>query len=49
VELDEKESILSSVFSLNKNDDVAAIYDKRVKAYVVDANGKVVKVKKQRK
>jgi Na+-transporting NADH:ubiquinone oxidoreductase subunit C len=45
VELDEKRSILSSVFTLNKNDDVAAIYEKRVKAYVVDAKGNVVEGK----
>jgi Na+-transporting NADH:ubiquinone oxidoreductase subunit C len=46
VELDEKRSILSSVFTLQKGDDVAAIYEKRVKAYVVDAQGKVVEGKK---
>jgi Na+-transporting NADH:ubiquinone oxidoreductase subunit C len=42
VELDEKRSILSTVFTLQKGDDIAAIYDKRIKSYVVSADGKVV-------
>ncbi|WP_378410813.1 NADH:ubiquinone reductase (Na(+)-transporting) subunit C [Rhodocytophaga aerolata] len=46
IELEQKESILSSVFTLEKGDDVAAIYEQRVKSYVVDAKGNVVDGKK---
>jgi Na+-transporting NADH:ubiquinone oxidoreductase subunit C len=46
VELDEKRSILSSVFTLEKGDDVAAIYEKRVKSYVVNAQGTIVEGKR---
>jgi Na+-transporting NADH:ubiquinone oxidoreductase subunit C len=45
IELDQKKSILSTVFALNKGDDIAAIYDKRVKSYVVKADGSVVEGK----
>lgn len=45
IELAQKASILATVFTLEKDADIAGIYAKRVKAYVVDHNGKVVEGK----
>jgi Na+-transporting NADH:ubiquinone oxidoreductase subunit C len=41
IELEEKRSILSTVFTLDKKANVAEIYEKRVKAYVVKADGNI--------
>ncbi len=46
IELEQKRSILSTVFTLEKGADVAGIYEKRVKSYVVKADGSVVEGKK---
>lgn len=38
-DLDTKKQILGAVMTLKEGDDVAAIYGKRIKSFVVDANG----------
>lgn len=38
-DLDTKKQILGAVMTLKEGDDVAAIYSKRIKSFVVDANG----------
>jgi Na+-transporting NADH:ubiquinone oxidoreductase subunit C len=42
VVLEQKSNILSTVMELEKGNDISAIYDKRVKSYVVDAEGNTV-------
>jgi Na+-transporting NADH:ubiquinone oxidoreductase subunit C len=42
IALEQKANILSTVMELKDGDDVAAIYDKRVKAFVIDYSGNVV-------
>lgn len=42
IDQEQKKNILSTVMELKDGDDVNAIYDKRVNAYVVDFNGKKV-------
>jgi Na+-transporting NADH:ubiquinone oxidoreductase subunit C len=42
IDQEQKKNILSTVMALTDTDDVNAIYDKRVNAYVVDFNGKKV-------
>ncbi|HWA35476.1 MAG TPA: NADH:ubiquinone reductase (Na(+)-transporting) subunit C [Cyclobacteriaceae bacterium] len=43
---EQKKNILSSVITLNETDDVDAIYNRRVKAFVLDYQGNVVTGKK---
>ena len=46
IALEQKENILSTVMVLKDEDDAAGIYDKKVRAFVVDYNGNVVSGKK---
>lgn len=41
IALEKKKNILSSVIPLKDNDDIKAIYEKRVRSYVVDYEGEV--------
>ncbi|WP_448520170.1 NADH:ubiquinone reductase (Na(+)-transporting) subunit C [Rhodoflexus sp.] len=43
IALEQKKNILSSVMTLKKTDDINAIYDSRVRAYVVDYEGEIKK------
>lgn len=42
VDLEQKEIILSTVMELNDEDNIEALYEKRVKAFVIDFQGNVV-------
>ena len=42
VDLEQKKNILSTVITLSEGDNVEAIYNKRVKAFVIDYNGNVI-------
>ncbi|GIV38122.1 MAG: Na(+)-translocating NADH-quinone reductase subunit C [Cyclobacteriaceae bacterium] len=42
IELERKANILSTVMEVNENINVAEVYNRRVKSYVVDYNGNVV-------
>jgi Na+-transporting NADH:ubiquinone oxidoreductase subunit C len=46
IALEQKQNILSTVMTLGENDNAAELYNKRVKAFVVDFNGNVVEGKK---
>jgi Na+-transporting NADH:ubiquinone oxidoreductase subunit C len=46
IALEQKQNILSTVMTLGENDNAAELYNKRVKAFVVDFKGNVVEGKK---
>ena len=46
IALEQKQNILSTVMTLGENDNAAELYNKKVKAFVVDFNGNVVEGKK---
>jgi Na+-transporting NADH:ubiquinone oxidoreductase subunit C len=41
IDLEQKKNILATVMTLQEGDDIASIYNKRVKAFVIDYNGNV--------